>query len=311
MTQLFRFAFTWHANILERERLHEALRDLCPKFIYQYEKGEQNGREHFQGRLTLHKKLRLKNLAELLHKQYKLEGLHLSPEKDEGGSTLYGSKSATRLQGPWCFPEEALPYNGEDLPTEDLLYPWQQALVRYCRAPVLNNREIVWCCDGIGASGKSTLAKFLHFHLRASCHSWSDTKHTLQAVVSEGAKKVYVFDLTRTKPTEVGNGDLYSALESIKNGHVRSPMYDARTLVFPPPHVIVFANHPPADATLSPDRITLVSVPPRPPSAAPPLPRFSWLAFAAPPAAAAAGPSPDAAASDAVAHFFADESAEL
>lgn len=275
MSQIFRYSFTWHTNVLNRERLEEVLKALCTKYIFQYERGEESGKEHFQGRFTLQRKTRLLQLAKRFQTTYNCAGLHLIPEADEIGSTRYSGKCDTRIEGPWQWPQE-VSYLGQDIPAYDRLYDWQQEIVDYVVGPVENNREILWLVDKHGCSGKSTVCKYLAFHHQASCHGWQDTKHTLHAVVTEGPKKIYMFDLTRAKPSDIGQNDLYSALESIKNGHVRSPMYDAKSLMMTSPHVVVFANHPPLRDNLSRDRLTVLDVPTPPVDIAPALKRFRW-----------------------------------
>lgn len=86
----------------------------------------------------------------------------------------------------------------------------------------------------------------------------------LHAVASSMPPSVcYLFDLSRTKPDEFSSNDLYSAIESIKNGSVTSSMYNSPVAMFKPPHVVVFANHEPEYEALTGDRWNVMELGPR------------------------------------------------
>jgi len=182
---------------------------------------------------------------------------HLEEEKATD-STLYCCKEQSRVSGPWSSHLLPTIYAGKDLPRT--LLPWQQKLVEYC-ASEPDPREIVWFSDPDGHSGKSTVAKWLAFKNNAQFFSWTTCKNALNAVANAAPARVYLFDLTRTKPDQFSSDDLYSTLESIKNGMVRSSMYESPYMLMEPPHVIVFANCGPRSDAMTSDRWNVLTIP--------------------------------------------------
>lgn len=258
---LYRFCFTCHVadekeGAEKVDSMKAFLKRHGKKWVFQLERGEQGG-YHFQGAVGLKERQRLTALARF----FTDAGLqsHLSPAYDRSASELYCLKKDTRVLGPWASFElpievEEEAYDGADLPKN--LYRWQAKVRDYCTGPV-NDREILWLWDPEGSKGKSSFTKYMVYHHKAATFAWSDTKHTLYRVASTPASRIYIFDLTRSKPTEYGQEDLYSALESIKNGLVQSAMYTSPMKVFAPPHVIVFANFEPNRAQMSADRFSV------------------------------------------------------
>lgn len=293
MSQIFRYTFTWHAELADREKLQNVLEVYCTKFIYQLEKGKESGRLHFQGRCTLKDKTRLVTLAKKW--QPELPGIHLSPEVDEQGSTRYSGKCETRIEGPWAFPRE-IAHPPKKYLTYDQLWDWQRRIVDLVKQPCEENRYIRWFYDDKGCSGKSVLTDYITKYHGAEDFSWNDTRHILYAVVEAGPKPCYIFDMTRSKPKESGLDDIFSALESIKNGRVRSSMYKNQKMEMAPPHVLVFANFAPPKEKLSNDRLKIYQVPPPPSSFTLPQDTFQWSDSCAAAGPTVAGLLPSAAA---------------
>lgn len=166
-------------------------------------------------------------------------------------------KKQTRLAGPWHWPkdipEEKEPYNEEDIIST--LTPWQSKLETYLKGKV-NPREILWIVDAAGCTGKSAFVKYCAVRLEAETFGWVSAKNTLHCVagLQDPNPRIFLFDLTRVKPEAFSSQDIYSAMEDIKNGKVRSCMYDCPKKFFSPPHVVVFANQQPILNTISGDR---------------------------------------------------------
>ena len=66
--------------------------------------------------------------------------------------------------------------------------------------------------------------------------------------------KLVVFDLPRNNKNLIS----YAAIESIKNGMIFNAKYETGFKAFDPPNIIVFANAPPVEGSMSIDRWEIV-----------------------------------------------------
>ncbi len=227
-------------------------------WVFQKERGEKAERLHYQGRFSLYKtrKTKSKILKEIAFNfGVDPKGLVLDWEKGTPiDSFAYCTKSETRVGGPW-YPSFSIPYEGDDVKLK-ALYLWQQKIVSYLQsAPI--DRHILWVYDQSGKSGKSTFVKYVDSQVKG-VHSVSipmtSVDRTISAVIDVASKykgdrkpSTYFFDLPRRKGKEQDYGDLFSALEEIKNGYVRSAFRgEYRCEMFEPPKVVVFSNAGPA-----------------------------------------------------------------
>lgn len=219
---------------------------LCKKFVYQLElTGDWNW--HYQGQLNLKTKKTEKTIVNDFQEQF--PGVHFSKASTAGRKALqdYCLKDTTRKAGPWA--DHAI-YRGQDLYTDP--YPWQSELTTMCIGES-DDRTIHWIYDKGGNSGKTKFAKLMAYKHKAGVMAYSKTSDLLNFVYKSDAT-IFIFDLTRAKPLDIGGGDLYAALESIKNGMVFNSKYETGCKLFAPPHVLVFANCKPELQNLSADR---------------------------------------------------------
>lgn len=105
----------------------------------------------------------------------------------------------------------------------------------------LRNRKVIYVEDIEGGSGKSTFVRWLRigqktFSFRALPVSAVDRlASAVNAITKQYALDIVGFDLTQE--------DLFSAVESIKNGYVVDVMYGKfNEAIFDPPIVIIFSN---------------------------------------------------------------------
>lgn len=273
------FHFTLHQSDGDRdevfvsEMLAQRLRGLlspgCKRFVFQVERAPSTGRLHIQGQVDLKRQFRMR-LSQLA-KKFAAWGYpknHLSATSGGDGFT-YCLKSETRVAGPWAdrpiqemLDAEAkrlYEYQGEDL--IQTYQGWQVKLDAYLAGPV-NKREIIWLYDEGGCSGKSQFTKALAHRRKAAVFEWGDARHMKYEICEAGPKKIYLFDLSRTRPQEYSNNDLYAVLESLKNGLLVSGMYKSPKLFMEPPHVVVFANIAPDETKLTKDRWNIRRVSP-------------------------------------------------
>lgn len=263
-SQCFRWVFTLHLDD-EFQPWEETKRDIdttlqlhCKKATYQLEKAPLTGRRHFQGRFSLKKKLRLSTLKSLWFTQR----VHFEEERGTcEQSSEYCCKPETRIAGPWHHPPVFDP--AADLITN--LLPWQANLFEKLKGPPVK-RSVVWMWSSAGRVGKTEFVDYVHYHLKDQVMVLDDAsaKNMTYAIVEEPDRKVYIFDMPRTRPDSVHEKDIYNVLEKLKNGRLRSGMYGNASKHMPRPHVIVFANYKPRTELLTHDRWWIYELPPLP-----------------------------------------------
>ena len=243
-------------------------------WVFQLERG-QKGRLHYQGALSLRKKVRKTELLNSfrviynnlydeaitgltpddIYKQTRLDPMLGTKEE----AWRYCQKEDSRVAGPWAK-ETKGQYNGEDLPLRENFYIYQQYVLaqfeHHVNTPI-PTREVNWLYDPIGNTGKSVLTKYLLWK-----HSEdvmivprANAQNMRTVIIDRGPRKLYLFDIPRTLGKEEHKEDIYSVIEDVKNGTVLSAMYgrDAQLLMYPP-IVWVFSNYRPDIKSLSLDR---------------------------------------------------------
>lgn len=181
--------------------------------------------------------------------------VHLEKVQDKASSVLYCSKRETRVSGPWSsgIPMSQMTTDPPKDPLEGIEpYDWQQQVQALtCEPP--DDRSIYWFWEPDGNVGKTALCKHLVLTKDAAYVSGA-AKDILYAVgvqlAERGAPRIVIFDIPRSVEGRIS----WQSIEQIKNGLAFSAKYEAKTLIFDPPHVLCFANRPPEEAQLSADR---------------------------------------------------------
>lgn len=254
--------------------------------VYQRETGEQ-GTEHFQGYAELSTRQRMTGLKKWMPTAH-FESRRGTAEQARD----YCMKTETRIDGPWehgafksvtagqrtdleaaaelvltdgvqaaaeAFPSQFIRYHKGIVAYANIMKkrprdfdfvprPWQEHVLRVLREDP-NPREILWVHETRGNVGKSRLATYLvaehnaielHGKVADMAHGYSDNP-------------IVVFDLARTRGDCVNH--IYEFAEKLKNGRFFSPKYESGMKIFPPPHVVFFANFAPPSDAWSSDRI--------------------------------------------------------
>ena len=166
----------------------------------------------------------------------------------------YKLSCANRIAGP--FADRRL-YIGSDLPKS--LLPWQKKLDIYLSGKI-DPREIIWVkCNG--CSGKSTLCKWLVFYKNALKLSFGNSGDLLNLVSKNLGRRIYLFDLTRSKPKDASMNCIYNCIENIKDGLFVNTKYNTRLCIMEPPHIVCFSNFFPDFAGLTKDRWNIIVLP--------------------------------------------------
>lgn len=229
--------------------LRSTLNLLCKDWIFQLE--DTCGNLHYQGYISTKERIRSKQLGVELNEKFR--GIRFCECSCEGRAALkrYVMKDDSRVKGPWG---KRPVYLGRDLECMSTPLPWQQEVLDIIEKPP-DDRTIYWIVNFAGCAGKSKLCKYLRVKEKACRIPPGTATQIKTSVVQKGAHRCYFFDDPRVSGTFEKDGDLFSAIEDVKNGYVESAMYGKNLeLLMEPPHVICFSNKFPKMCHASRDR---------------------------------------------------------
>lgn len=231
--QLVNWFFTLPMEVCTARALCANLKEHCKKFTFQGEEGKQ-GFKHWQGNLSLKKRLRMHEVKNLISNKIHLEGT-----KDVFAADNYCSKSETRIEGPYSE-------KSEFIEIIENLREWQKKLeIELLEKP--NDRKIIWICDNEGNMGKTVFCKYMAIKHKATIIQ-SGKKSDIAYMIDN--PKIVLFNLSRTQESRIN----YDAIESIKDGMIMSSKYESKMKIFNPPHVIIMSNFMPDINMMSKDR---------------------------------------------------------
>jgi len=130
---------------------------------------------------------------------------------------------------------------------------WQKQMLELIKQHP-GDRTMHWVYDPIGNNGKTKFVKYIAFKHDAVGLAYGHSTDVLNLVSKLSGRRVYAWNLTRAKPANLSELDLYSAMESVKDGFFINLKYETAQVLMNPPHVIVMANHLPKRAHISADR---------------------------------------------------------
>lgn len=230
--------------------------------VFQQEVGEA-GTPHLQGVLGLTNTITFRALKTKLG----VHSIHLERAKDVYASIDYCQKLDTRQPGTVPFAWGAVPqrerggnrgmvgrpevrvYTADELGIVSGLRHWQYGLRRMLLEQP-DNRTIRWYWESDGGAGKTQFARYMVFHHNAlyvqgaykdvmcSLSLWREKKGDFPTIV--------FLDIPREKKDYIS----YQSIEGLKNGVGFSSKYESGMLLFPPMHVVVFANFAPSERDL-------------------------------------------------------------
>jgi len=237
--------------------ISDAVCALARAFAFQKEIGELTHRVHFQGRFTLKEKMRMQTLINKL-KGTVLEGCHLSPtSRANMGNMFYVMKEGSRVDGPWTDKDlaQVVPMRFRDFSP----WRWQAKLIEIAREN--DDRTVHVVYDAHGNIGKSTLCGYMATHgMARMIPPMKDHKDIMRMAMCAGEARCYLVDLPRAMDKE-RLISMWTAIESLKNGHVYDDRYEYKEKWFiHPPTVIVFTNKIPDRNILSADRWAIWTV---------------------------------------------------
>lgn len=209
---------------------------LARKYYFAKEVGE-SGTPHLQGTIHFKKKVRPVSLG--LN-----PGIHWEKRKGTWEQAVaYCQKEDGQK---YCFGFKPLrPL--KKLPTEVMLFPWQQTVLDMVQAEP-DDRSIVWIHEKIGAVGKTTFMK--HLMRFEAAIPLEGKKADMLYIAQQNESDLYIMDLERSMEQFVS----YASMEKVKNGAYMCGKYEGGIVDRNCPHFIVFANFAPEREKLSLDR---------------------------------------------------------
>jgi hypothetical protein len=253
--QVYHHSIRWSVEHSDeaKDNLIAFMKANSDKWVFQAEltineEGKEN--PHYQGYIHTKKSIRSKTLA--INNNEDFKGIEIRPASNAGKVALQGycMKDETRVHGPWADREL---YRGRDLWPESKLLPWQrEILVKF--KPIPDDRKMVWVYDPVGNNGKTKFIKYLCYKHEAIALGYGHATDLLNLVFKFQNRRIYAFNLVRSKPANLSELDLYASMESIKDGLFINTKFETGMVMMNPPHILVCSNHLPKYGQISADR---------------------------------------------------------
>lgn len=253
--------FRANEDWMTSDEIIKMLQKFAKKWTFQLEVGESTGYVHWQGRMSLFKKKRGAELAQLFEAYGAELPNYLEPSSKNStmGECFYTQKEDTRREGPWSDRDGAGRYVQKRCKNA-VLRPWQAGVLE--RSQVKNDR-IIDCVvdfDPNGEKGKSFMIAYLTQHGQAvEVPVILDAERllaaTLNILMSQDNRDpgLIFLDLARAMPKNKLD-EMWAAVEKIKDGKVFDLRYSYKEWVFEPPSVWVTTNSWPDPRCLSKGR---------------------------------------------------------
>lgn len=238
---VYDFTLPWIQDLRQSEGLWDWIKDYCKKWCFQVEKGEKTGYIHYQGRVSLKEKTRLKTLINKTKLKPELNGIHWSvtsaANKD---NDFYACKEDTRIDGPWkdTDPRVYIPIQYRI----EKLYPWQQYI--FDNYNEWDKRSINVIIDEEGCKGKSTIVGYMCCRgLAQKIPYMNECKDIMRMIMDAPKKRCYFIDFPRALGKDKIN-QFISGIEDVKNGYCYDDRYKFKEEWFDSPNIWIFSNKP-------------------------------------------------------------------
>jgi len=249
----YRWVITCH---VQEDSNHDTVIDWLKanvkKYDIQFEKAPTSPSDsgfHYQGRISLEKKLRRKGLIEFLAGG-PLGGSHVEVEGDTESSTRYCHKAETRIAGPWSSADVPI-YVPRHVVVEKLR-PFQQDVLD--SLTVRDDRGVNVLVDEVGDMGKGVLVGQARARgLARTIPAMKDMRDICAAVMDMPTSPAYFIDIPRDV-NKKKMGEFWAAVEQVKNGYVYDTRYHFREKFFDAPVIWIMTNQVPEKHHLSADR---------------------------------------------------------
>lgn len=238
------WCFTWNNHTESDIRfLIDHAANMDAKYIFQEETGD-SGTPHLQGLLYFRTQVAFTSLKQWTNQ------IHWERTANVAASVRYCSDASKRSGRIYA---SGYSYQDRDLRIvqQDNLYDWQSSLLQEFGG-VPDMRSIIWYTDTEGGCGKTALCRYLVANtpnvLFVSSGAAKDILY--QVIKNKWDPHIVIFNLPRTSEAAMS----YTAIEQLKDGLLFCGKYEGGIKLFPPPHVVIFANFLPDLTKLSQDR---------------------------------------------------------
>lgn len=233
------------------------LNKIAKHWCFQHEKGEETDYEHWQIRLSLHKKTRFEAFSREVMPVLPGYWSSTSAPVHAGNQFNYVMKAQTRVSGPWTDKDKDLrppPVITKQLTNflQKAAYPWQTAMWEH--AQTYNERQIMYVYDPHYNSGKSVFAEWLEYKgLAEEIPPFQQMEDIMEFVMCQPVSSCYVIDMPAAMPKDKMR-QMYSGIEMLKNGFLYDKRYNGKKRRIDRPQIMVFANQLPDTKLMAPDR---------------------------------------------------------
>ncbi len=242
----------WDITISKKQQndvkiIKELLNKFCTSWVFQEEKGEKTGYEHWQCRVYV------KNRLRPTCRKFPFEG-HWSPTCNNvhlNNNFNYCMKEDTRIDGPWRSSDPTTTKQLDDF-LEMELRPYQKEISNWANEFDMRWIDVIY--DTEGNLGKSIFTEYLEYIGAAEeVPPYRSMEDIMQWVAGRPIKPMYIFDMPRGMKKDK-LAEFYSGIEVIKNGVAFDKRYTPTKVRFNRPRIVIFTNTMPCLGLMSKDR---------------------------------------------------------
>lgn len=248
-------------EVWDKNQVMEFLHEWGKKWVFQLERGSEQGKLHFQIRLHLMVKRRLTEIVKITTNPAERLvplGSHWSPTcttVHTGQNFNYVQKADTRVEGPWKDTDYEEPPPLTEQLKEFMTFqkrPYQVQIENMMEQ--LDFRTINLIYDTIGNVGKSIFCEYLEYQgLAFEMPAFREMEDIMQCIMGVKTKRNYIIDMPRAMKKDK-LASFFAGIESLKNGVAFEKRYAFKKKRFTRPNIFVFTNTLPDWNLLSRDR---------------------------------------------------------
>lgn len=233
-------------------KMRDDLNDICKKYCFQEEQGEETGKSHYQGRFSLKVKKRKPELLKILDEKWGKGNYHVSITSNENkGNNFYVMKIETAIGEP-CTDENET-FVPRQIRKMKVLRPWQQQLMDVLKPEDDRIVDIVY--EPEGCVGKSSFVQYMKIiHGAGMLPFCNDYKDVMRCAYGVGPKDLYLIDIPRSILRDNRKlSQLFSGIETLKSGYCYDERNKWKDRDMDRPRICVFINEIPDMTLLSKD----------------------------------------------------------